>query len=33
MVSLSGSDEEDVLKLIAKMEEEEDVQKVFHNLA
>ncbi len=33
LVEVSGSDEEDVLKLIAKMEEEEDVQTVFHNLA
>ena len=33
MVELTGSDEEEVLKLIAKMEEEEDVQTVFHNLA
>jgi len=33
MVDLSGEAEEDVLKLIAKMEEEEDVQKVFHNLS
>jgi len=33
MVELSGDAEEEVLKLIAKMEEEEDVQKVFHNLA
>jgi len=32
-VDLSGEAEEDVLKLIAKMEEEEDVQKVFHNLS
>ena len=32
LVELSGDAEEDVLKLIAKMEEEEDVQKVFHNL-
>jgi transcriptional/translational regulatory protein YebC/TACO1 len=33
MVELSGEEEEKVLKLIAKMEEEEDVQRVFHNLA
>lgn len=33
MMELSGEQEEDVLKLIAKMEEEDDVQKVFHNLA
>ena len=33
MVDLSGENEEEVLKLIAKMEEEDDVQKVFHNLA
>lgn len=33
MVELSGDDADEVLKLIAKMEEEEDVQKVFHNLA
>ena len=32
-VTLSGEAEEEVLKLIAKMEEEDDVQKVFHNLA
>ena len=32
-VALSGEAEEDVLKLIAKMEEEEDVQRVFHNLS
>lgn len=32
MVELSGDQEEDVLKLIGKMEEEDDVQKVFHNL-
>lgn len=32
MVEVSGEAEEEVLKLIAKMEEEEDVQKVFHNL-
>lgn len=32
-VSVSGESEEEVLKLIAKMEEEDDVQKVFHNLA
>ncbi len=32
MVEMSGEQEEDVLKLIAKMEEEDDVQKVFHNL-
>ena len=33
MVSLEGDQEEEVLKLIAKMEEEEDVQTVFHNLS
>ena len=33
MVELSGENEEEVLKLIAKMEEEDDVQKVFHNLS
>ena len=33
MIELSGDDADEVLKLIAKMEEEEDVQKVFHNLA
>jgi len=33
MVDLSGQAEEEVLKLIAKMEEEDDVQKVFHNLS
>ena len=33
LVKLSPEQEEDVLKLIAKMEEEEDVQRVFHNLA
>lgn len=33
MVELSGEAEEEVLKLIAKMEEEDDVQTVFHNLA
>ena len=33
LVELSGTNEEDVLKVIAKMEEEDDVQKVFHNLA
>ncbi|MEL6389529.1 MAG: YebC/PmpR family DNA-binding transcriptional regulator [Bacteroidota bacterium] len=33
MVDLDGDKEEEVLKLIAKMEEEEDVQTVFHNLA
>ncbi len=33
MVELSGEAEEEVLKLIAKMEEEDDVQKVFHNLS
>lgn len=33
MVELEGEAEEEVLKLIAKMEEEEDVQKVFHNMA
>ncbi len=33
MVEVTGEAEEEVLKLIAKMEEEEDVQKVFHNLA
>ncbi len=33
MVSLEDAQkEEDVLKMIAKMEEDEDVQKVFHNL-
>ena len=32
-VGLSGEYEEEVLKLIAKMEEEDDVQKVFHNLS
>jgi len=32
-VDLSGDAEESVLKLIAKMEEEEDVQRVFHNLS
>lgn len=31
-VDLNEEQQEDVLKLIAKMEEEEDVQKVFHNL-
>ena len=33
MMELSGDQADEVLKLIAKMEEEEDVQKVFHNLA
>ena len=33
MVELEGEQADEVLKLIAKMEEEEDVQKVFHNLA
>ena len=33
MVELDGEKADEVLKLIAKMEEEEDVQKVFHNLA
>lgn len=33
MVELDEEPANDVLKLIAKMEEEEDVQKVFHNLA
>lgn len=33
MVEAAGDAEEEVLKLIAKMEEEEDVQTVFHNLA
>ena len=33
MVEVSGEAEEEVLKLIAKMEEEDDVQKVFHNLS
>ncbi len=33
MVNLESDQEEEVLKLIAKMEEEEDVQKVFHNLS
>lgn len=32
MIDLNGEQEEEVLKLIAKMEEEEDVQNVFHNL-
>lgn len=32
MVKLDGESEEEVLKLIGKMEEEEDVQQVFHNL-
>ena len=32
MVDLDEDKAEEVLKLIAKMEEEEDVQKVFHNL-
>ena len=32
LVSLEGDQEEEVLKLIGKMEEEDDVQKVFHNL-
>ena len=33
MVDLANEEAEEVLKLIAKMEEEEDVQKVFHNLS
>ncbi len=33
MVSLEGEEEEKVLKMLAKMEEEEDVQNVFHNMA
>ena len=33
MMELSGDQADEVLKLIAKMEEEEDVQKVFHNQA
>jgi len=32
-VELSGTDEEEVFKLIARMEEEEDVNMVFHNMA
>ncbi len=32
LVNLDSEKEEEVLKLIGKMEEEEDVQKVFHNL-
>ncbi len=31
--SLEDDKAEDVLKLVAKMEEDDDVQKVFHNLA
>jgi transcriptional/translational regulatory protein YebC/TACO1 len=32
-VELSEENAEEVLKLVAKLEEDEDVQKVFHNLA
>ena len=32
-VSLDEEKSEEVLKLVAKIEEDEDVQKVFHNLA
>jgi len=33
MVELGESEAEEVLKLVAKMEEDDDVQRVFHNLA
>ncbi len=33
LVELSEEQAEDVLKLVARLEEDEDVQKVFHNLA
>jgi transcriptional/translational regulatory protein YebC/TACO1 len=32
-VDLSEEQAEDVLKLVARLEEDDDVQKVFHNLA
>jgi transcriptional/translational regulatory protein YebC/TACO1 len=32
-VSLSEEQAQDVLKLVDKLEQDEDVQKVFHNLA